>query len=257
MIGRNKGVRSSTIERVLGYAKVRDGRLGIPMATNPDGKVLVVGLGRFGAAVSATMVDLGIEVMAIDVDAELIDKWVDVLPHLRVADATDPTTLQQLGVQDFDTAVVAIGSGIEASVLSVAALSDAGCPNIWAKATTSAHGRILARVGADHVVYPEVQMGERVGRIVSGTVLDFFELDDEFVLAEIETPPFLIGRTLGESDLRSRYAVSAVCLKPITGVYTYATAESVPAKGSLMVVAGRPESVHKLTNEIRESKTAR
>ncbi len=251
---RNKGVRSSTIERVLGYAKVRDARLGIPMASNRDGKVLVVGLGRFGAAVSATIVDLGIEVMAIDIDAELVDRWVDVLPHLRVADATDPTTLQQLGVQDFDTAVVAIGTGIEASVLSVAALSDAGAPNIFAKATTSEHGRILRRVGADHVVYPEIQMGERVGRIVSGTVLDFFELDDEFVLAEIETPAFLVGKPLGQSKLRARFAVSAVCVKPVSGRYTYATAESVPADGSLMVVAGRPESVQKLTTAVRRER---
>jgi trk system potassium uptake protein TrkA len=243
--------RRSTIERILGYANLRDRKFGSGLAKNPDGKVLVVGLGRFGAAVSATLVDLGIEVMAIDVDADLVDKWVDVLPHLRVADATDPATLHQLGVQDFDTTVVAIGTGIEASVLSVAALSDAGAPNIWAKATTSEHGRILVRVGADHVVYPEIQMGERVGHIVSGTVLDFFELDDEFVLAEIETPPSLADIPLGQSNLRKRFAVSAVCLKPYKGVYTYATAETVPTQDSLMVVAGRPEAVNKLTSAIR------
>lgn len=253
-MGREKDLRASTIERILGYANLRDRKLGMGMAANPDGKVLVVGLGRFGSSVCATMVDLGTEVMAIDIDAGLIDKWVDVLPHLRVADATDSTTLHQLGVQDFDTTVVAIGTGIEASVLSVAALSDAGAPNIWAKATTPEHGRILARVGADHLVYPEVQMGERVGRIVSGTVLDFFELDDDFVLAEIETPPFLAEKPLGESNLRGKFAVSAVCIKPLDGVYSYATAETVPTQGSLMVVAGKPASVQKLTNAARQAR---
>lgn len=251
MSSQDPQVRPSTIERILGYAKLRDRTIGSGLAKNPDGKVLVVGLGRFGAAVSATLVDLGIEVMAIDVDGDLVDRWVDALPHLRVADATDPATLQQLGVQDFDTTVVAIGTGIEASVLSVAALSDAGAPNIWAKATTSAHGRILARVGADHVVYPEIQMGERVGHIVSGTVLDFFELDDAFVLAEIETPSFLANVPLGQSNLRKNFSVSAICLKPHDGVYTYATAETVPSHDSIMVVAGRPESVEKLTSSIR------
>lgn len=252
MVGREGEERLSTIERILGYTHLRDSKGGIER-TGPEGKVLVIGLGRFGSSVAATLVDMDVEVMAVDIDGELIDRWVDIFPHLRVADATDHVTLHQLGVQDFDTTVVAIGV-IEASVLTVAALSDEGAPNIWAKATTPEHGRILSRVGAHHVVYPEVQMGERVGNIVSGTVLDFFELDDEFVLAEIETPAFLADRRLGESQLRSQFAVSAVCLKPAGGVYTYATAESVPATGSFMVVAGTPAAVQGLTTEVRRSR---
>jgi trk system potassium uptake protein TrkA len=242
---------ASTLDRILGYASRRLGRDGEP-PSSPTDKVFVIGLGRFGSAVCATLVDLGLEVMAIDIDSALVDKWVDVLPNLRVADATDGATLKQLGVRDFDATVVAIGTGIEASVLTVAALSDAGAPNIWAKAMTPEHGRILERVGAHQVVYPEIQMGERVARIVSGAVVDFFELGDGFVLAEIETPKFLTGKPLADSQLRHSYEVSVVCIKPNGGEFTYATAETVPEQGNLIVVAGAIDAVKRLTDASRK-----
>lgn len=252
MIDKSKGDLSSALDRVLGYTKLNRPISQLP--TTPANKVLVIGLGRFGSAVCATLVDLGVEVMAVDVDESNINKWVDVMPHLRVADSTDPATLNQLGVADFDATVVAIGSGIEASVLTVANLSDAGAVNIWAKATTPEHGRILTRVGADNVVYPEGQMGERIGRIVGGPFVDFFELDEQFVLAEIKTPNFLAAKPLQESGLRDRFNVLAVCIKPLGGHYSYATADTVPPEGSFIVVAGQAEDVKKLTDAVRKAR---
>jgi trk system potassium uptake protein TrkA len=251
MIDRSRGEIASALERVLGYTR-RDRRIG-RLASAPANKALVIGLGRFGSAVCATLVDSGVEVMAVDIDETNINKWVDVMPHLRLADTTDPATLNQLGVADFDATVVAIGSGIEASVLTVGNLSDAGAVNIWAKATTPEHGRILTRVGADRIVYPEGQMGERVGRIVSGAVVDFFELDDHFVLAEVVAPDFLVSQRLGDSDLRGRFNVSAVCIKPVDGLYTYATADTVPTAGSFIVVAGQVADVNRLTEAVRQA----
>ncbi len=200
--------------------------------------VLVIGLGRFGTALAVTLVDLGVEVMAIDTDQALVDEWADRISHVRVADATSAHVLDQLGVDSFDAVVVAIGTDVEASVLTTAALVDVGVPNIWAKAITSQHGRILERVGAHHVVFPEQEMGERVAHIVTGQVDDYFQLDAGFVLAEMKAPADLIGRRLADTDLRSRHEVTVVCIKPDGGSYTYATAESVVRAGDHLVIAG-------------------
>ncbi|MFV0259031.1 MAG: potassium channel family protein [Acidimicrobiales bacterium] len=200
--------------------------------------VLVIGLGRFGTALASTLVDMDLEVMAIDTDQLLVNQWADRLTHVRVADGTSAAALGQIGAGGFDVAVVAIGTDIEASILSVSALADIGVHNIWAKAITSEHGRILERVGAHHVVYPEAQMGQRVAHAVSGQVLDYFILDEGFVLAELNAPPDLLGKTLAEADLRRDFAVTVVCVKPLGGVFTYATADTVLGEGDLVLVAG-------------------
>lgn len=204
--------------------------------------VFLVGLGRFGVAVARTLMDLDVEVMAVDVDADLVNEWADKLTHVRVADATSPATLHQLGAQNFDAAVVAIGTGIEASILSTAALADLNGPTIWAKAITEEHGRILERIGAHHVVYPERQMGQRVAHVVSGQVIDYYELDDGFVLAELETPPSLVGKSLAESGIRNDYGVTVVCVKPQGGRFTYAEYDTVLGAGDLMLVAGEVDA---------------
>ncbi|MFV0524484.1 MAG: potassium channel family protein [Acidimicrobiales bacterium] len=200
--------------------------------------VLVIGLGRFGTALASTLVDMELEVMAIDTDQLLVNQWADRLTHVRVADGTSAAALGQIGASGFDVAVVAIGTDIEASILSVSALADIGVHNIWAKAITSEHGRILERVGAHHVVYPEAQMGQRVAHAVSGQVLDYFILDEGFVLAELNAPPDLLGKTLAEADLRRDFAVTVVCVKPLGGSFTYATADTVLGEGDLVLVAG-------------------
>lgn len=207
--------------------------------------VLVIGLGRFGSALGTELVKLGVEVLGVDRDQSLVDEWSSQITHVRVADTTSHTALTQLGVVDFDAAVVAIGSDIEASVLTTAALVDMGLTNIWAKAITTEHGRILERVGAHHVVFPEKQMGERVAHVVTGQVVDYFELDDGFVLAELEAPEGLVGLRLADSDLRDRFRVTVVCIKPNGGSFTYATADTVIGQGDFLVVAGSVEDAQK------------
>lgn len=211
--------------------------------------VLVIGLGRFGTALAETLGMLGIEVMAVDVDQALVDQWADKIPHVRVADATTGAVLSQLGAASFDAVVVAIGTDIEASVLSTAALFDVGVPNIWAKAITSEHGRILERVGAHHVVFPEKEMGERVAHIVTGQVDDYFPLDDGFVLAELKAPDEFIGKRLADTDLRAKHQVTVVCIKPDGGTYTYATADTVVGDGDELVIAGSVESVDRFVEK--------
>ena len=138
-------------------------------SNNHTGSVLVAGLGRFGTAVALTLVQDGVEVLAIEQDARLVEIWADELIHVVQADCSDDEVLRQLGVGQFDHAVVAIGSNVESSLLTVLALSEAGVPDIWAKADTAKHGNILSRVGAHHVIYPEKSMGQRVARALFGT----------------------------------------------------------------------------------------
>ena len=210
-------------------------RAGLPGGSD---RVLIVGLGRFGSAVAHELMALGSEVLGIDASARAVQDHSALLTHVLEADTTDPAVLEQIGVGDFDVAVVGIGTDIEASVLTTAALIDTGIPNIWAKAVTEAHGRILERVGAHHVIYPERDMGRRVAHLVNGRVLDWFQLDDSFAMAETTVPEALIGKSLADSGIRARYGVTVVSIKPANGQFTYATPDTVLAAGDILVVAG-------------------
>ena len=132
------------------------------------GSVLVIGLGRFGGAVADSLVRLGHEVLAIDEDAAIVQSWASRLTHVVQADTTNSDTLKRLGVAEFDRAVVGIGTDIEASLLTVLALSELKVADIWAKALSEKHGRLLERTGAHHVIFPEAAMGERVAHLVTG-----------------------------------------------------------------------------------------
>ena len=201
-------------------------------------QVLVIGLGRFGSAVAIELERLGFEVLGVDGDARRVQLYAERLTHVLQADTTSIDTLRQIGAADFPRAVVAIGSDIEASILTCSGLEDLGVPDIWAKAVTESHGRILERVGAHHVVFPEGDMGRRVAHVVSGRMLDWFQLDEDFAMVETIAPVEIQGRTLADIGIRQRYGVTVVCVKPTGGSFTYATADTVLQEGDLMVVAG-------------------
>jgi trk system potassium uptake protein TrkA len=209
----------------------------------PDNGVLVVGLGRFGTALATTLMDLGHEVLGVDVDAENVQRNADVLTHVVEADATDEDVMQQLGAGEFGRAVVGIGTDLEASILTTSLLVDLQVPDIWAKAITVAHGRILGRVGAHHVVFPEHDMGRRVAHLVTGRMLEFVPLDEGFALVELKPPKQIVGRSLGDAQVRSRHGVTVVCIKPEGGSFTYATQETVPGPDDVLVVAGETDRV--------------
>lgn len=219
--------------------------------TRDQGEIVVVGLGRFGSALARTLVEMGYDVLAIDGNAERVQDHVGVLSHVVEADATSERTLRQLGVADVRTAVVCIGSDIEASVLATTALVDLGVPNIWAKAITAAHGRILRRVGADRVVFPEAEMGQRVAHLVTGAMLEYLDLDDDFVIVEMLAPASAVGKTLAEASLRARHRITVVCVKPDGGAFTYAESDTVLGAGDRIVVAGHRADVERFAESTR------
>lgn len=214
-----------------------------------DSPVLVVGLGRFGAATAETLVRLDHEVLAIDRDPKLVQEFAARLTHVVEADSTNEEALRQLGAADFERAVVAIGTNIEASILTTSVLSDLGVKKIWAKAITRSHGRILERVGATRVVFPEHDMGERVAHVVSGQMINYIEFDDGFALVETTPPRAYVGKTLGEAQIRSKHGVTVVCTKRAGEDFTYATPDTRINADDLLIVAGETRLAEKFAAE--------
>ena len=205
----------------------------------------MIGLGRFGSAVAAQLRLQNKEVLAIEKDPELVQKWSGVLTHVVSADATDIDTLHQLGVDDFGAAVVGVGTSIEASVLITANLVDLGVERIWAKAITLAHGKILERIGAHHVVYPEADAGRRTAHLVSGRLLDYIEFDDDFAIAKMRPPKETHGFTLAESDIRAKYGVSVVGIKSPGEDFTYADATTRIHSRDILIVSGQVDLIER------------
>lgn len=210
----------------------------LQVRTSSPRTIAVMGLGRFGGSLALTLREMGHEVLGIDRNAALVARFADELTTVAEADSTDAEVLRQLGVDELPHAVVAIGSHLEASVLTTAALTDLEVPDIWAKAVTDEHARILERVGAHHVVRPEMEMGRRVAHLVTGQAVEYMRLDDAWALVETRAPVALVGRSLGQAQLRQRYGVTVVCIKPTGGAFTYATADTVVTEGDLLLVAG-------------------
>ncbi len=204
---------------------------------------LVVGMGRFGAAVAVTLERLGFEVLAMEKDFRRVQHFSGVLPIVQ-GDGTDADALEQAGAPDFSSAVVGAGTSLEASVLITANLVDLGVKNIWAKATSREHGRILRRIGAHHVVYPEYDAGQRTAHLVGGQMLDYIELDkEEFVIAKMRPPRELEGFTLGESRVRSRFGVKVICCLRAGRPFRYADATTRVDREDVLVVSGTSADV--------------
>ncbi len=212
-----------------------------------DAPVLVIGLGRFGAATAGQLARLDRDVLAVDEDAGLVQKWAERVTHAVQADARSIDALNQIGAGDFSIAVVAVGSSVEASVLITANLVDLKIPQIWAKAISQSHGKILARIGANHVIYPEAEAGERVAHLVSGRMLDFIEFDDDFAIVKMYPPKSIRGISLSEAHVRQKYGITVVGVKSPGKEFTYATADTVVSNHDLIIASGNTHDLDKFS----------
>lgn len=213
-----------------------------------DAPVLVIGLGRFGAGTAGQLQRLDREVLAVDEDLHLVQKWSERVTHAVQADARNIDALRQIGAQDFSIAVVAVGSSIEASVLITANLVDLKIPQIWAKAISKSHGKILQRIGANHVIYPEAEAGERVAHLVSGRMLDFIEFDGDFAIVKMYPPKSIRGMPLSESQVRKKYGITVVGVKSPGKDFTYATADTVVSNHDLVIVSGNSSDIDRFSS---------
>lgn len=202
--------------------------------------MLVFGLGRFGSALADTLDNMDIEVLAIERDPAVVERWSKRLPCVE-ADGADPRALEQIGAHDFAAAVVGVGTSLEASVLITGNLVDAGVPEIWAKATSTEHKRILERIGAHHVVLPESDAGARVAHSVGGKMLDYIDIEDGFTIVKMRPPRETHNFTLDRLDLKGKYGVHVIGVKSAGREFEYATPDTMVGPDDLLVVAGEGE----------------
>jgi trk system potassium uptake protein TrkA len=210
--------------------------------------ILVIGLGRFGMSLAVTLEELGHEVIGVDVDPRPVAELRDRITQTVEADSTNIDALRQIGAETVRHAIVAIGNNMEASILTTSALVDVGIPDVWAKALSGPHQRILERVGATHVVQPERDMGRRLAHLVTGEAIDYLELDDNFAVVETTTPSELVGMTIAEADIRNRFDVTVVCVRFGNGGFTYASPEQRIDAGTVLVVAGATRDVDRFAD---------
>lgn len=203
-----------------------------------DEAVCVIGLGRFGTAVATELMADGIEVLGIDPCDEVVQALDGHITHVVRGDATHEPTLRSLSVHEFETVVVAIGGSIEASILVTGLLRKFGVPNIWAKAVSEQHAEILAQLGVKNVVRPETDMGRRTAHLLRGTLEEYVEIADEFVITQQLAPEFAIGTPIGELHLRRNYGVHVTGLRHPGGTWQIALPEVALEAGDHILVAG-------------------
>lgn len=203
--------------------------------------VAVIGLGRFGSALAVELVKGGHQVLGIDADEKIVQNLSGELTHVLSADTTDEETLRELGLADMDSAVVAIGADLESSILTASLLLQMGVKQVWAKANSTAHGKILRQLGVHHVIFPEYEMGRRVAHQVSGESLDYVQIDEDFVMVKVECPKSFDGQNLADLKIRSTYGVTVVASSHGDSNYTPAFPDTVLHTGDHLVVAGRKQ----------------
>jgi len=207
----------------------------------------VIGLGRFGISVARTLAGMGYEVLAMDEDEGRVNDLAEIVTHAVQVNALEESALKSLGIRNFDVVVVAIGHDIQSSILVTLMLKEMGVKKVVVKAASDLHGKVLQKIGADVVVFPERDMGERIGRmLVSENLIDHINLSPEYSLVELLAPGHLKGKTLLESDLRNKFGVTVLAIRRGEEFIISPGASQTVAEGDILIVIGRNESLKKM-----------
>ncbi|MBT9173957.1 MAG: Ktr system potassium uptake protein A [Syntrophomonadaceae bacterium] len=211
----------------------------------------VIGIGRFGASVATTLYEMGNDVLAIDSSEAKVEGIVDKVTHAAVADSTSEIALKSLGITNFDVVIVSIGQDIQASILTTLLLKELGVGYIVAKARTMLHGKVLQKIGADRIVFPERDMGIRVAHnLVAANVLDFIELSPEYSIVEIIVPQYMVGKSLRELDLRARHDLNVLAIRSADKkINVTPAATDRMQRGDVMIVVGKNDKIQALSRE--------
>ncbi|MDQ0217256.1 TrkA family potassium uptake protein [Peribacillus cavernae] len=211
----------------------------------------VIGLGRFGGSICRTLAEEGMEVLAIDMDEDRVNEFAMIASHAVVGDTTDETVLRSLGIRNFDHVIVAIGENIQASILTTLMLKELGVDNITVKAQNDYHEKVLRKIGADHVVHPERDMGRRIAHnIVSNNVLDYLELSDEHSIVEIVASDKMDGRSIIDMDVRARYGINIVAIKSGNEIIVSPQANDLIKKGDILIVIGADTDINRFEKKV-------
>lgn len=213
----------------------------------------VIGLGRFGTSVAQTLFTMGYDILAIDKDEEIIQSISDTVTHAVQADATDEVALRAIGLRNFDVAVVSVGDDIQSSTLITLLCKEMGIPYVVAKAQNDLHAKLLYKIGADKVVFPERDMGMRLAHnLVSSNVLDYIELSQDYSLMEITALPSWENKSLRDLNMRVRFGINVMAIKHGNQVNVSPKGDDVIKKGDILVVIGSITDLNRLEIRNRE-----
>ena len=209
--------------------------------------VLVIGLGRFGAAAARELMALGHDVLAVDVNESIVNEIAPEVTHAVQLDAADEAGLRAIGAAEFEHAIVAISSAVEASVFATMALKTLGVPNVLAKAGSDLHGQILRRVGANRVVFAEREMGQRAAHSFAvSDVVDYLDVAPRFGIMKVRPSEKWIGRTLRDLDLPGRLQLTPVALRRGDGVTINPAKDESIKEGDELILIGRDDKLEEL-----------
>jgi len=175
---------------------------------------MILGAGRFGRSIARTLYKLGNEVFVIDEDEDIIEDIADEVTHAVIGDCCDEVVLRTAGVNNFDMVIVALSEDMKSSILATVTLKELGAKYVIARATDKTHMKILEKIGADMVIMPEQEMGERLAnKITSSKFLDYIELSDKYSIAEVDCPAKWVGKTFKELDVRGKHRINVIAVE--------------------------------------------
>lgn len=210
--------------------------------------ILVIGLGKFGKHISETFIENGHEVMGIDINEDRADDAVDIIQNILIDDARDERFMKTLGINNFDLAVIAIGDNFQTVLEITVILKDLDCKFIVARANSEIHKKLLLRNGADHVVYAEKEIAERLAiKFGADNIFDFIELTPEIGIYEISVPKIWIGKSIIDLAIRNRYNISIIATKKDNKVKPIPNPEHIFTEDETLIIMGNNEYVEKVT----------
>lgn len=213
----------------------------------------VIGLGRFGTAVAKVLAELGNEVLAVDKDPEVIKEVSSLVTYAVEADVMDETVLMDLGISNMDAVVISIGSDLQASIMATLISKELGVKRVVAKAQTELHGKVLKKIGADRIIFPERDMGSRVAHnLTSRNILDYIEVSPEFSILEVEALKSWAGKDLKELRLRNKYGVNVIAIKRGSHVNISPSSDDEIKDGDIVIIIGSAEDVKKIEMRVGE-----
>ncbi len=213
---------------------------------------VVFGLGSFGSAVATTLVELGHEVLGVDNDEEKVDQYKDILTKVIKVDIIDEKVLRELGVKNFDVAIVSVGPDLESSILITIMLKEMGVKHVISKASSELHGRVLEKVGSDRVIYPERDEGIRIARsLIMPNVKNQMELSPKYSLIEIAAIPVFCGKTLGELNLPRKYGLTLLAIRRGNQFTFSPTDKHTISENENLILVGENKKIDKLITKFK------
>lgn len=208
---------------------------------------VVFGLGRFGSSLATTLAEAGYEVMAVDQSEEKVQDISAVVTQAVQADITDMDTLKELGIRNFDVAVVAIGKDMQSSIMATLLLKELGVPYVVAKASTEEHKRVLAKLGADRIILPEHDMGKRLANnLIAGNIIDYIQLSRDYSIMEMSILESWRNHSISELDIRAKYEINIIAVESEGEINVTPGPDYVLKEGDLLVVVGKNKSIQEL-----------